>query len=170
MEKLLQRPPKFSKTIEIAGISLSDAFKRPDLRSALESCHDRLCWSEIPDGVEEILLCYAFAVAGNPILAMPAPRYAAKIIWAHIGHQLNSDYRAAADNANRGWLFELLPPVFVASTIHGCRTLLKNAAGIQRLIVAEFRRGAPSDAGDTQFEEFAQRAERRRTQKGEGSC
>jgi RNA polymerase sigma factor (sigma-70 family) len=90
---------------------------------------------------------------------MPAPRYAAKIIWAHIGHQLNSDYRAAGDNANRGWLFELLPPVFVASTIYGCRTLLKNAAGIQRLIVAEFRRGAPSGAGDTQFEEFAQRAE-----------
>src|SRR6516225_6824339 len=73
MEKLLQRPPKFSKTIEIAGISLSDAFKRPDLRSALESFHDRLYWSEIPDGVEEILLCYAFAVAGNPILGCPHP-------------------------------------------------------------------------------------------------
>jgi hypothetical protein len=157
IEKLLQRSPKFSKTIEIDGISLSEAFKRPDLRSAFESFHDRLHWSEDqPDtgaeGIEEFLLCYAFAMAGNPILAMPTPRDAAKFIWAHTGRQFNADYRAAADNANRGRLFELLPPVFVASTIHGCRTLLENAAGIHRTIVAAFRRGAPSDAGDVQFE------------------
>ena len=110
-------------------------------------------------------------MAGNPILAMPAPRDTAKIIWVHIGRLLNPGYRAAANNnTNWGRLFKLLPPVFVAETFHGARILLEHATGIQRLIVAAFRRGPshyrpfseryPSDVGDVQFEEFAQRAER----------
>jgi hypothetical protein len=183
IDPLLAQPPTIGDRFRISGISLSSALVHPVLGPALEDFHDRLHWSrsEPPElgaeGIELFLLNHAFFHAGHPIISMPPPRVAARIIWDQTMRFLDPKYRASVE---AGSIRPDLSPVLIANTIHGSRTLLRNCQIVQRQIVKAFgsRRhsgaingrkhlhlrlrdsmGNSSGAGDVQFGEFVGMAE-----------
>jgi RNA polymerase sigma factor (sigma-70 family) len=183
IDPLIAQPPVISDRFRFAGISLSGALADPVLGPALEDFHDRLHWSrnEPPElgaeGIELFLLNHAFFRAGHPIISMPPPRIAARIIWDQTMRLLDSKYRGAVE---AGSIRPDLSPVLLGNTIHGSRTLLRNCQIAQRQIVRAFgsRRhggainqrkrlhlrlrdsmGNSSGAGDVQFGEFVELAE-----------
>jgi len=157
-EPLLANPPIISNRFRFGGdMSLTRALAHPELGPALQDFHDRLVWSEDePEvGAEgiELFRLNAFFHAGYPIVSMPPPRVAARIIWDQTMRLLDPEYRAATKRVRTDW--PDLSPVLIGRTIHGSRTLLRHHVRVQRQIVAEFNgRGDP-----IQFGEYAELAE-----------
>jgi len=161
----METPPEIGKPFAADDISFPQALEPSRSRARVDGLPRLSCVvkGSAREGLQrrnrDLRAGLSFRYGGHPLRALPLPCDLAEQIRNRVFEGLWArDYLSAMKRRRSGPFADMLSPVYVSKTLHGCRTLLDNTGMVNAMINKAFSENIDNDANSAELAPFIEDA------------